>query len=323
MSQGYTNVGTGRNKASQGRAAVSAVAILALAGTFLAVRPESTVANRATDQFAHLPSSLQLNATIRDFKGRNVSGGHPDFEAFSGTTTVGLVAAQLDANRMPVPISLRGQTINTEFRDRLGRNINPAMFNATLGDVAGRLTAGGTGNGLTSFDSFRQWYRDVPGVNLSKNISLTLNRVPNTNRYVFDSANDEPYRSLGGFFPINGEMYGNSGTNSAGKVSNFHFTTEVRTEFVYNRGTGQTFMFSGDDDVWVFIDGRMVIDLGGLHSRKEQWLDLDRLSWLQDGLVYRLEIFHAERRTNQSNFRMETTLQLRTVTPPAVGQIFD
>lgn len=298
------------------------------AGAALALAGASAMAQQATgggssDNFGYLPNTLSLDATIRDFKAKGTAGGHNDFQAYSGTTTVGLVQTQLDQDGKPVAASLRGQRIDTEFRDRNGKNIMPSSFNQALGDVRGSLSAGPTSNGLTSANEFAQWFRDVPGVNVSKVVPLTLNRVPNTNRYVFDSATDEPYKSRGGFFPINGELYGNSGTNSAGLTGNFHFTTEVSTEFVYERGQNQAFTFTGDDDVWVFIDGKLVIDLGGLHSKKEQTLNLDRLTWLENGRLYSLKVFHAERRTNQSNFRIETTLKLRSVEPPATSGAFD
>lgn len=275
------------------------------------------------DNFSHLPSTLVLNATIRDFRAANQSGGHQDFQRFTGNVTVGLVRDTLDANNKPVSINLRGSTVTTSFKDSANRNIMPALFDAARGDRQGVLSPGGTGNGLTSHDLFNQWYRDVPGVNVSMQLPLTLNRRVGTNQYTFDSANDEPYKSRGGFFPINGELFGNFGNNSAGINSNFHFTTELSTEFVFTRGSGQVFMFSGDDDVWVFINGRLVIDLGGLHSRAEQWIDLDRLSWLQSGQQYSLHVFHAERRTTQSNFRVETTIQLRSVEPPSVTALYD
>lgn len=308
---------------------MTALALAGLAGTMSG----PGAASAGADPFAYLPDTLSLNAVIRDFKAKNASGGHPDFEAYTGSTTVGLVNDTLDSEGKPSVKSLRGQLIGTEFQAKVPdpakpgstkwANLNPALYDAAKGDKKGTLSAGGTGNGFTSIDRFNQWYRDVSGVNASKVVPLALKRQPNSNRYVFDSASDEPYKARGGFFPINGELYGNSGTNSFGIVGNFHFTTEVETEFVYERGTGQVFTFTGDDDVWVFIDGKLVIDLGGLHSKKEQTLDLDRLSWLQDQKLCKLKVFHAERRTNQSNFRIETTLKLRKVDPPATTGVFD
>ncbi len=266
----------------------------------------------------NLPDTLQLDCVIRDFKPKQAEGGHPDFESFGGTTTVGLVADELSADGKPYSSGdLRGFKIATEFKDSQGRHINPAMYDQEAGDQAGSLQVGGSGNGFTSSERFDQWYRDVPGVNLSSTIQLTLTRVEGTDRYQFDSNSDTEHGTHG-FFPVNGELYGDY---KSGR--NYHFTTEINTEFTFHRETGQTFMFSGDDDVWVFIDGKLVVDLGGLHPRRTQFLDLDRLDWLQDGRTYTLDIFHAERRYSGSNFRIETTLQLRSIELPPTAALYD
>ncbi len=299
-------------------------AILLMAGSigFVSVAAAGTNAeseNESSESGANdnLPDTISLDCVIRDFKPKAWNGGHPDFESFGGTTTVGLVEEYLDDDGKPVAADLRGQRISREFKDAQGRNINPSMYDPQLGDRAGALVPGSSGNGFTSFDRFREWYRDVPGVNLSKSIQLTLTRVEGTDRYVFDSAVDREHGSYG-FFPVNGDLYGDFRNNR-----NYHFTTEINTQFTYHRGTGQVFKFTGDDDVWVFIDGRLAVDLGGLHPKREQFLDLDRLDWLQDGKTHTLDIFHAERRYSGSNFRIETTLQLRSVELPPTTAIYD
>jgi fibro-slime domain-containing protein len=291
-----------------------------VAGTLVAAAgmvgsPAPVQAHRATDPFASLPSTLQLTAVIRDFKGRDQTGGHQDFER-QPTAGFGvyacMLADELDAEGKPV-FRGTGKKVNAYWRDGAGRNrIDPRSYIAAqAGDVNGSMqsTAGGALNSKGQFD---QWYRDIPGVNMSKTIPLTLTRIANTNTYSYNNNN---------FFPVNNDLLGNSGGSTPN--TNFHFTTEIDTEFMFERNKGQVFTFTGDDDVWVFIDGKLVVDIGGVHSEVSQAIELDRLTWLTDGDTYRLKVFHAERHRTQSNFRIDTNLRLKTVELPPVSGTFD
>ncbi|MCB9840933.1 MAG: fibro-slime domain-containing protein [Phycisphaeraceae bacterium] len=310
------------NGAKRGKLGVGVLAIAAAAGLTTSAHAqggEGTTTN--FDPYANLPASLSLTGVVRDFRDRSAAGGHPDFQRQpSGGFGhyVGMVADELNEQGNPVFAST-GRRVSSNWRDSMGRNIMPprAHFPSIQGDTQGSL--GSQSGALTSAENFDQWFRDVPGVNASQQLPLTLVREAGTNRYVFNDRTDSAFSSLGGFFPINGQMYGNYG--STGK--NFHFTFELDTEFVYQAGSGQVFTFTGDDDVWVFIDGKCVIDIGGVHSAVSQTIDLDRLSWLEDGQMYSLKFFFAERHTTQSNFRIETTIGLRTVRPPTTTALHD
>jgi len=301
---------------NRARAALLAVAGLALAGG-VATLSGGAARMQPADAHAELPTTLSINAMIRDFKAKAETNGHNDFQN-TISSQIGLVRDQLSSTGKPQFQARRARTITTQSTDSGGRNIMPSLFDAARGDRQGATTSA-TIDVLTDEARFNQWYTDVPGTNMSKTIPLTLTRVSGTNRYVFDSATDPNCVARGGFFPINGDLFGNY--SNTGK--NFHFTTEIRTNFNYARGQGQVFTFTGDDDVWVFIGGRLAIDLGGVHGRIAQTVDLDRLSWLQDGQQYELAIFHAERHTTQSNFRMETTLRLRPAELPQDSSLAD
>lgn len=281
-------------------------------------------ATASIDPYSHLPSSLVLRGVIRDFIEKDKSGGHPDFELNPTAGFghyMGMCMDQLGEDGKPQFLGT-GFKLSGNFKDASGRKriSNKEYIAPAEGDSNGTLSSS-QGGASTNADRFSQWYRDIPGVNVSKNIEITLARQTNSNVYSFNDKTDAHYSSLNGFFPINADLFGNSGGSTPNQ--NFHFTFEVSTEFIYEKGKGQVFTFTGDDDVWVFIDGKLVIDLGGVHSAIDQSINLDRLAWLEDGKSYELKVFQAERHRTQSNFRIDTTMVLKSVEPPATTALFD
>jgi len=278
----------------------------------------------SSDPYSNLPSSMSLTGVIRDVKERTVTGGHPDFERQPTAGFghyVGMVADNLDADAKPLFAST-GYKVSSQAKDSKGvARINNKSYIAGISGDANASLASTLGGALTTADNFSKWFRDVPGLNTSKPLAIELIRAPGTNVYTFNDKTDAKYKTLGGFFPINGDLLGNSGGSTPNQ--NFHFTFELETEFVYEKGKGQVFTFTGDDDVWVYIDGKLVIDIGGVHSAVSQSINLDRLTWLNDGQSYKLKFFFAERNRTQSNFRIDTTMVMRTVQPPATSGVFD
>jgi fibro-slime domain-containing protein len=60
--------------------------------------------------------------------------------------------------------------------------------------------------------------------------------------------------------------------------------------------------------VWVFINGKLAVDIDGLHPEQTKSVTLGVVKSqeleLTPGQVYELALFHAERRPGQSNFKL-------------------
>ncbi len=149
---------------------------------------------------------------------------------------------------------------------------------------------------VTSPASFAEWYHDVPDVNLATDIAIQLEDSPEQpGLYIYENR---------AFFPIDNHLFGNEGN-----AHNYHFTLAVATEFVYVGG--EVFSFSGDDDMWVFINRRLAIDLGGVHVAMSAEVALDEIAerfGLVVGERHPLHFFFAERHTVDSNFTIRTSI---------------
>jgi fibro-slime domain-containing protein len=192
---------------------------------------------------------------------------------------------------LTLPIVLRDFKIeHPDFQYVIGND--PGIVQSLLGADGKPVYAGSANNPTTTNQAnFDQWYRDVANVNQTILQTLTFAQLM-SGAYRYDNSN---------FFPLDGLAWGNEGNNH-----NFHFTSEVRYWFTYQGG--ESLDFTGDDDVWVFVNKQLAVDLGGVHGAQSAGIVLDAAKATQFNLVvgqvYEIVVFQAERHTTQSNYRL-------------------
>lgn len=179
----------------------------------------------------------------------------------------------------------------------------------TLSGASPTLTASGaTHISNTGAGAFDNWFSRPTD---STSYAITLNETsPGSGVYSYTNNS---------FFPINNQIYGNEG-----RSQNYHFTYAIHASFGYVAGSGQTFTFGGDDDVWVFFDGLRGIDLGGVHGFASQTVNLDTLFNAAGGRAsgnYSFDFYFAERHTAGSNLTISTSLDLVSNNVPEPGSL--
>ena len=233
-------------------------------------------------------------------KGDGVRGnGNPEYGVSadfgsggcSGSPMRGMVEKELGANGVPVPADPFPE--NCKITEHLAYWFLPESLAV---DAQGNTLTNMTCRDLyVSMDEEGFWLAEVSKDNVS--------------------AGNEASKGKGGMFLLDDFKYLDSAQTILNPYydnlqgHNFGFTMKIQATFEYV--PGQYFDFYGDDDVWVFIDNKLVVDIGGQHGQVAGAVDLDTLGLIPDS-TYNFHIFYAERHTSQSNFRMHTSIDLKT-----------
>jgi fibro-slime domain-containing protein len=229
-----------------------------------------------------------LSMTVRDF-----SKDHPDFDfsSFSGSHLLqGMVMPDIgpDPGRKPV--------------------LNPANIGI---------------DPEISFSHFDDWWvtdstRTAPLQNYESCYDLPMGKSSD-GLWEYDSNRDSPDH---GFWPVEGALNRFNETSPtcyvrpppdtntwvAGPARNGNFCAESHADFTY--APGQIISLRGDDDVWAFIDGKLVIDLGGVHLPAYGMVDLDTLG-LTGGKTYKWDFFFCDRQPCGSDLLINTSIYFR------------
>ena len=112
------------------------------------------------------------------------------------------------------------------------------------------------------------------------------------------------------FYANNSETAGSQTSRWTSEVSskqnggrNLHFCTESHANFRFRKGL--KFSISGNDDIWVFVDNKLAIDIGGTHLAAPGYIDMDKfLPNAEIGKYYDIDIYTCNRRSTSSDLKI-------------------
>jgi len=161
---------------------------------------------------------------------------------------------------------------------------------------------GGTAGTTSGVEHFDLWYKDDAKRN-GINTNMRLNHQGN-GIFRFDSSS---------FFPIDGQGLEDDKDDEYGH--NYWFTLQYHAKCTYR--PGQTLSFSTSDDLFIFINDRLVLDYGGIYidAARTGSLNLDQINQeknfgLKDGDVCDFDLFWAQRYTLLSVLILEKSIEM-------------
>lgn len=223
-------------------------------------------------------------------------------DAFKSAKTYGNIGTAYDLAWYLLNTIYQPDTNMTTVTGTDGNQHNVPIYGMGVGTYSS-IVLTDNGNGKYSFNA-----------GYAGNVKKVL--YDRTNGTISESSNGQ---DTTGFYPIDGLGYEQPGLLSKtsainGGNNNGSFTLRGESQFVYEHDKELYFTFTGDDDVYMYINGKLALDLGGAHGRNTKTVKLNDLNaeeyGLKEGQVATFTFFYMERCSDASTFGIETNMEL-------------
>ncbi|MCR5736551.1 MAG: fibro-slime domain-containing protein [Eubacterium sp.] len=312
---------------------------------------------------------------LEDENGNKLIESLPTFYNESGTAVDDRTATiTIPEGMTKVRVYVQNDTTKTGTR-RVGEIYMKQMAEARLGnyeDSKAKYDGGAKLEDITTCMDYAYYFlnsfwSDTNGdITQKTNLyqTLTMDLMANSDKYRFSNGQKINYdldnknisqdlstSGTTGLFPLDSAVLGDRSDLSApfgvadGELTdekhNYHYAMKAHCQFIYDSSSDLIFNFSGDDDVYLFINGKKAMDIGGAHGavngsaelnyiaksddaseieRQNKSRQLAQSLGLEDGQIYDFDFFYLERHTSLSNITIETNMPLvqAGVTPKVI-----